>query len=610
MVRPTPRSQLPHVHLPAAPARKGTSEWLEWAKEQFLRLIEAGYNYSQAAEYLGTTYKWWNINATRDEAWAEKVRNASDATDKVWSFQPFGGNFNEFCQRYAGWALAPHQEKMAAAMEDPKGKLVLILGHPESGKSTLVSLWYVLFRLSKDPDIRIALVSKSSNRAQDLLTRVKRYLTEEHLYEDTPGNLVEDYNGWRPLSGEMEWSQDQIYIRHRVSGERDPSVQALGIGKQIYGARLDLLILDDALVLDNQITELQRDRIDNWFTNEARSRAQRGQTIVNGTRLFPHDLYSQWKKSWADHPLFRGVYIPAIQDEWGENERPTWDAYWTLDGYDLTEEIDGENVVMGHQPGLRDIRAEIMARDPNRWRMVYQQEDVEESNSIFRQEHFDAAFALGAGRRLGQVFPHERLILGVDPATTGRAAAVLLAVDPTTRVRTVVDIYVGDSLGASGVRSKLMYQFWDRYKDTRIGTTIIEENFAPTLLGDEALLQRAEDYGTHIAKHRTVGRGKRRGNKWDEEYGIAALAPLFSGGLIAFPNAGPDDRRALQPLIDDMIVFPWAEGAQDAIIALWIANGEASTAHIQTMPYEAQAVARGVPSVVTSRRAAMVRGRL
>lgn len=612
MARPRGRASLPHVHLPAAPGRKGTSEWLDWAKESFKTLVAAGYNFSQAADYLGTTYKWWSTNSARDPQWAEEVRRISEQTDKVWEYPDLSDmTFAEFVARYAGFELAEHQKWIAAALEDPLGKLVLVLGHPESGKSTLVSLWYVLYRLAQDPNIRIALVSKSSQRAQDLLTRVKRYLTEDHLYDDAEGNLIADFNGWRPLSGDMEWSQDQIYVRHRTSGERDPSVQALGIGKQIYGARLDLLILDDSLVLDNQITELQRERIDNWFTNEARSRAQRGQTVVNGTRLFPHDLYSQWKKSWADHRLFRGVYIPALQDEWGENERPTWPEYWTLDGYDITEEFGDEVVVVGHQPGLRDIRAEIMARDPARWRMVYQQEDVEESDSIFRQEHFDNALALGEGRRLGQVFPHERLILGVDPATTGRAAAVLIAVDPTTRVRTVVDIYVADQLGAAGVRSKLMYQFWERYTDNRIGTTVIEENFAPTLLGDEALLERAHQYGTHIQKHRTVGRGRQRGNKWDEEYGIAALAPLFSGGLIAFANAGPDDRRALQPLIDDMVVFPWAEGAQDALIALWIANGAASTLQMPSIPYESQAVARGVPSVVTSRRRnALVRGRL
>ncbi len=580
--------------------------------EQFEVLLRHGYSYSAAAEYLGTSYRWWGAQRERFPEWAaemEKVREEVDAGTPAESTPDFSRvTFEEFLLTYAEYGYIPeHHQEICDALQDPRAKLTLILGHPESAKSTIVALWYVLYTLCKNPDARIALVSKSTAKAQDLLTRVKRYLTEEHLYDPTPENperrnLIKDFNGFKPLSNAFEWSLDSIFIRQRQSGERDPSVQALGIGKQIYGARLDLLILDDSLVSDNQISELTRERIDNWFTNEARSRAQRGQTVVCGTRLLPQDLYGQWKKSWAENPLFRGVYIPAIQDEYGPNEKPTWHQYWTLDGYDIHEEIDGEKILVGYQPGLRDIRAEISSRDPSRWRMVYQQEDVEESESIFRQAHIDNALDLGAHRRMGQVFPHENLVLGVDPATTGRAAAVLLAVDPTTRVRTVIDIFVGGSLGATGIRQQLFYQFWERYKDNRIGTTVVETNFAPTLLGDEAFLERAEAYGTALVKHTTLGRGHKRGSKWDEEFGIAALASLFGGGLIAFANAGPDDRSRLQPLIDDMLVFPWAEKAQDAIVALWVANGQADAAYQQVKAtYEDIARRRGVPEGILRR---------
>lgn len=573
--------------------------------ECFLELLRHGYNYSQAAERLGYDYQWWYNTKKRYPEWREEAEGivASEGGAGVWEYPDLSAmSFADFCERYGGFRLADHQHRISDALLDPYARLVLILGHPESGKSTLVSLWYVLYRLAQDPDIRIALVSKSGSKAQDLLTRVKRYLTEDHLYDDVEGNLIAEFNGWKPAHGEMEWSSDQIYVRHRKSGERDPTIQALGIGKQIYGARLDLLILDDSLVLDNQITELQRERIDSWFTNEARSRAQRGQTVVNGTRLFPFDLYGQWKKSWADNRLFRGVYIPAIHDEWTEDEHVNWPEYWTLDGYDLEEEMpDGEMAVTGYQPGMRDIRAEIMARDPSRWRLVYQQEDVEESENVFRQEHIEAAFELGAHRRIGQVMPNEILILGVDPATSGRAAAVLMALDPETRVRTVVDIYVGSQLGAVGVRNKLMYQFWDRYDEQKVAATVIETNFAPTLLGDENFLQRAEAAGTRIVNHKTVGRGKKRGSKWDEEYGIGAMAPLFSSGLIAFPSGGPDDRTRLQPLVDDMLVFPYAEAAQDAIMALWIANGETNVSGYRRHEQKTYMDKRGVPPVVRQR---------
>ncbi len=48
------------------------------------------------------------------------------------------------------------------------------------------------------------------------------------------------------------WSADMIYLGSgRDSGEKDPTVQALGFGSQIYGARADLIILDDVVMNAN-----------------------------------------------------------------------------------------------------------------------------------------------------------------------------------------------------------------------------------------------------------------------------------------------------------------------------------------------------------------------
>lgn len=594
---------LPEVWLPDPPKgkKKGTSVYAAWAMECFLELVRHGYNFTQATEKLGYTYKWWMTMSQRYPEWATEARAIAGGLVEAWECPDLSQmKFEEFLDQYSGLEIAEHQLWITEALQDPMARTVLILGHPESGKSTLVSLWYVLYRICQNPDVRIAVVSKSSPKAQDILTRIKRYLTEEHLYDDAKRNLIQDFGGFKPPHGDMEWSQDQIFIRQRKSGERDPTVQALGIGKQIYGTRLDFLILDDSLVLDNQVSETQRGRIDNWLDSEARSRAQRGQTIINGTRLFPLDLYGQWKKAWAGHRLFRAVIIPALQDEFTENERPTWPQYWTLDGYDVKETHNGQEIVVRHQQGLRDIRDSITAKDPSRWKLVYQQEDVEESENVFRREHVNIALDLGADRPMGRVYDHEALILGVDPATTGRAAAVLLAVDPITRVRTVVDIAVNSKLGATGIRNELFYRFWERYKEHPVNVTMVEINFAPTLMGDEAFMERAQLYNTVVRPHRTVGRGRVRGSKWDEEYGIAALASLFQGGLIAFANGGPGDRQKLEPLIDDMLVFPWSD-QQDAIVALWVANGEADLARHTRIDQNQMMERRGVPPIVRKR---------
>lgn len=597
------KAGLPEVWLPNPPSKKGTSAYLAWAKECFLELLRHGYNFSQAADKLGYAkgYEWYWNEAQRDPEWGQEAKAIVEGGVTADDYPDLSQmTFAEFVGEYAGFELVEHQVHIAAALEDPMGKIVLILGHPESGKSTLVSLWYVLYRLAQNPDIRVALVSKNATKAQDLLTRVKRYLTEEHLYDGAKRNLIADFHGFKPPHGELEWSQDQIFVRQRKSGERDPTIQALGIGKHIYGSRLDLLILDDSLVIENQLTDTLRERLDNWMTSQAMSRAQKGQTVVNGTRLLPFDLYGQWKKSWQGLRTYRGVYIPAIYNEWTEDERVNWPEYWTLDGYEQIEEINGEPVVVGYQEGMRDIRERVMARDPNRWKLVYQQEDVEDVDNIFTATHIDTAFTVGEGRPWGTVYDHEYLVLGVDPATTGRAAAVLIAVDPTSRVRTIIDMFVGHQLGAVGIRNDLFYRFWDKYKTHRIQFSVVETNFVPTLVSDEAFTARAAAAGTQLIDHKTVGRGKKRGSIHDEEYGIAALASLFANGLIGFANTSPADRSRIQPLIDDMLTFPWAD-QKDALVALWVANGEANSTVSKPVDQRAAMARRGVPPNIARR---------
>lgn len=596
-VTPPAGQGLEAVYLPNPPAKKGTSIAKAWAKRAFLELVRHGYSYSAAAKALGYEYKQsWEKWSKEDPEWADIVR-AQRTSGGVWNYPDMSNvSFQDFVLRYFGLEFAPHQREIAGALTDPMGRIVQILGFPESGKSTMVILWYVLWRLARDPDIRIAIVSKNQTKAKDLLARVKTYLTERHLYDNKEGNLIDDFNGWRPPHGDAEWSATQIFVRHRRSGERDPSIQALGIGSLIYGTRIDLLIMDDALVQDNQLSETSRHNLDTWFTGEVRSRALHGQIVINGTRLLPFDLYGVWKKRYKGLKYYRLVVIPAILDEHSDTERPSWPQKWSLEGY-MGEDPFGDPVYI---QGLRDLRSEL-SDNPQRWKLVYQQEDVEETEAVFQQRHIDAAIELGANYSLGQVFDHEVLILATDPATTGRAAAVLLAFDPETRVRRVVDIFVGYSLGGTGIRNELHFHFWDKYRDHRVQFTAPEINFVPTLMADESFTDRAQAAGTILLDFRTVGRGHQPGNKWDQEYGIAAMASLFGSGLVAFPSRTPEDLERLKPLMEDLLAWPWAEQS-DAAIAFWIANTVATAqGRYNKVDQVSAAQRRGVPSIVMQR---------
>jgi hypothetical protein len=583
------RSDLPDVYLPPPPAAKGTQAWKAWAKEAFLELLRNGYTIQDAVDFLGVSRGWWEKNGERDPSWkkrAQDIRNGDASEDERLLDYPDISNltYSEFAEQFLGLKVFAHQQAIVDAIEDGNINKLIVNGFPESGKSTHVSLGYILYRICLNPDLRVALVSKSQTQAEALLRRLKRYMTEEHLYEDTERNLIQEFKGFKPDHGSSHpWDQERITIRQRRSGERDPTVQALGIGAQIYGTRIDLLVLDDALTLENQQTPDRREKLDSWFLQEAASRAHKGEIVVVGTRIHPDDNFQSWRKAWGPDPHAKFVDIPAIVVVDGE-EKSVWPEYWPLDGQMVYDEF---NKMERYQKGLRDIRSEMEALGAWRWRLIYQQEDVTLDSTIFSQEIIDRALEAGKDRSLGMVFPHEILILGVDPAITGRAAAVLLAYDPRSRRRTVVDLFVGDRLGATGVRERLLYQFWEKYRPQR---TLVEVNYAPTLLADQVLRTRAEAAGTILLEHKTYGRGKRRGSINDEEYGIAALAPLFSGGLVVLPSSTPADLHNLQPLIEDLKGFPYRV-EKDALVGLWIAEAEVEV--VATPTPDADAVIRG-----------------
>lgn len=586
------------VYLPPPPASKGTPAWKLWAREAFKELLMHGMSFDEACRKLGVSRRWWEVQASRDPGWADEMRKirSGETPAETKDYPDISGmTYSEFAKSYLGLEVFEHQMPIVEALQDPDVNRTMVLGFPESGKSTHVSLGYIIYSLCRNPDIRIALVSKSQTKAEDILNRVKRYLTEDHLYENTEKNLIRDFRGFEPARGTHRWDQTQITIRQRRSGERDPTIQALGIGSQIYGTRIDLLILDDSLTLENQLTEVRREKINSWFLQEAASRAHRGRVIVCGTRVHPFDNYLTWKKAWEGDEHFRLVKIPAILSDKNGIEVSGWPSYWPLDGKMIWDTF---NRVERYQKGLRDIRQEIFSVSPMNWKLAYQQEEVQDLEAIFTMErHIKPALGLGINRSLGQVFPGEILVLGVDPAVTGRAAAVLLAYDPKTRMRAVVDVVVMESLGAEGLHKRMIYPLWEKYRPQR---TVVEVNYAPTLFGDEAFKTTAIAYGTQLIAHSTTGRGHKPGSKWDNEYGVAAVAPLLSNNLFVLPSKTPEDRQRLQPLLEDMEGFPYSE-MQDAVMALWFAEGELRYFLPNDMPVEQIIEGRQLPPRIANR---------
>lgn len=115
------------------------------------------------------------------------------------------------------------------------------------GKSHLTA-GYVVWRLLKDPETKILVVSASKERADAFSTFCQR--------------LIWELEGLEYLKPRSEQRQSKIsFDVGPATASQSPSVKSVGITSQITGSRADLIIADDVEVLNNSGTQQMRDKL-------------------------------------------------------------------------------------------------------------------------------------------------------------------------------------------------------------------------------------------------------------------------------------------------------------------------------------------------------------
>jgi hypothetical protein len=373
------------------------------------------------------------------------------------------------------------------------------------------------------------------------------------------------------------WSADMIYLgAGRDSGEKDPTVQALGFGSQIYGARADLIILDD-VVMNANAHEWEK-QIE-WLQKEVITRLGRhGKLLIVGTRVAPIDLYKmirdgeQWTGGKSPFTYFA---CPAVL-EFDEDPKK-WKTLWPW-----TDRAEGDVDEPNEQglypkwdgPSLFTRRSEVA---PSVWAMVYQQEDVQ-SDSIFSPT-IVAGCVNGMRKRgpLKEGTPgHPKstqstyTVIGFDPAVTGRSAFVAVSYN-----RSDGKIYVLDCVNmvdpTPQKEDALIREWVEKFnpQEFRVEINAHQKYYAM----DTDLRNYLASYGCQLNSHFT---GK---NKWDVGFGVASMASLFGStrdgrfldnNLIELPSN--EGSEGLKSLVQQLITWkPDTKNPTDCVMALWFA---------------------------------------
>ncbi|MFJ2176416.1 hypothetical protein ACIOHE_26435 [Streptomyces sp. NPDC087851] len=564
-------------------------------KQTILAAVRMGQTVEEGCRQAGCSRKTHEYYRKSDPDYRDAMDRAlqarAEGADAARKEVP---DFPEFCATYLDTQLFAHHLQWYDLLEgrEPRNlhpaqryvkgdrDTVLVNTPPEHAKSTTITVNYVTWRIVQDPSIRILLISKTQSLAAKFLFSIKQRLAESKAY----AKLQTDFGppgGWS--EGASTWTSTQIRVAGVDSGEKDYTVEAVGLGGQIYGTRTDLVIMDDCV--DNTNHQQFEAQID-WIQNIVGSRVadMGGRMLLVGTRMATVDLYSEiLKPSYYSDGASPWTYLtqPAVLEF--ADDPADWVTLWPeTNRPPVSKAARNQAMAEGWPkagmwpawPGVALARKRSRMR-PRNWSMVYMQDQVAD-DAIFKQEDVEGCIdrARWPGVMTDGQSDHRKygmdgllVVAGLDPAAAGCTAMVVVGLDRRTGVRWILDVVNKRGMPPHEMRAELE-RLTTRYG---ISEWRVEKNaYQGSIVQDQLIKTFMAARGTLLTPHHTDAK------KWDSDFGVASMATLFDGwkdgrNLVRLPSQTRSE--PVRAFIEQLCAwFPETKGLTDIVMAWWFAE--------------------------------------
>ena len=561
------------------------------AKRLILSGVAEGLTIEAATAASGKSYKTYEYYRRTDKVFADKMdRTRLGLKDKNFASSDVHDlTFADFRQRYLRSQTFAHQQNLIDVIEGSEpswlhpsmkyepglaSNRILINIPPNHAKSMTVTVDYVTWQVCQNPNFRVLIVSQTQQLAADFLYAIKQRLTHPN-YEALQQAYAAGV-GFNSKTASWQATRVTFGDELRESSEKDPNIEAVGIGGQIYGKRADMIIVDDAVTLKNANEFEKQIR---WLTQDVRSRLNpTGKLIIIGTRVSAIDLYKELRSE-DRYPgglvPWKYLAMPALLETHEDPDK--WVTLWPASDAPFDGQMESDLNEDGLYPRWngRNLYNERQAMDASTWALVYQQQDISD-DAIF--DPVCVRGSIDGMRKSGRLVPghpgHPRdlsgfsIICGLDPAMVGDTAVVCYAIDRTSHKRYIVDAIKITRPTPAAIR-QIIFDWTALYQPTE---WIVEKNaFQSFLTQDEGIRQNLASRGVLLREHHTGS------NKWDSGFGVASMSTLFGtkqfdgkhhrDNLIHLPS---DQTENIKALIEQLITWsPSTKGKTDMVMALW-----------------------------------------
>lgn len=178
---------------------------------------------------------------------------------------------------------------MIEVLEDLDCKRKLLVLPRGTFKSSIGVVGYSIWRLMKDPNLRILVDSELYSNSKNFIREIR-----QHLERDNMTQL------FGPAAG-TTWGEGEITLAWRTATKKEASITASGIGATKIGQHYDLCLLDDISSRSNTNTdEACKKTIDHYRMTTALLDPG-GELVVIGTRYHTNDVIGHILDNEIDH---------------------------------------------------------------------------------------------------------------------------------------------------------------------------------------------------------------------------------------------------------------------------------------------------------------------
>jgi len=246
--------------------------------------------------------------------------------------------------------------KALMLVEQGKINRLIINMPPRHGKTNLISEFFPAWYLGRNPSNQVIFATYSFERSGDVGRKVRNQLTDPMHSMIFPGITV---------------SKDNAGM-NRVSTTQGGNFFSVGVGGAIVGRGAHCFIIDDPVKSrEESESELQREKLIDWFRSVAYTRLMPGNAIIVVMTRWHHQDLAGFMVDDLKHENWHVISLPAIAEE--DN--------------DAIGRISGEALWPERYPldTLYKIRETIGTRE---WTSQYQQSPVPSSGGMVHLDWF------------------------------------------------------------------------------------------------------------------------------------------------------------------------------------------------------------------------------